>query len=626
MQQFLSSVWRIAASDAGLLRRYRRYALAVLVIAIVPALYALIYLTSVWDPNANTHALPVAIVNLDGGVQYRGHAVNVGAELTRGLVASSRFGFRTLADADSARRAVRRGDLAFAIVIPKDFSANAVPGVQPGAGKVTVILSEGNNYASAGFARRFAEDLGHQANEILNEQRWAQVLEVADGSGRSLQNLRHGIEQLRAGLQALESDLVRRNGEVAQLGAGVRQAGAELRRIEEAWPSEADLKQLRSGAQRLVTRQREVTQGIEQMRGAAARMGDGATVLQAHALSSDGLANDTVAASAPLTSLAPGAVELAGGKTQLQEGLAAASESNTRLGLGLGRFDARLGKLVDGVAVAGDAVHAVAGRLPQPAALDAMPASGKALVDATNRLRFGVEMAKAVLPPEAGKPDGSARGLADSVEPAIEVLAPVANNGSAFVPNMVAMALWLGAVMIVYVFAMQTLVQEQAGAPRLARALGKFLLPAATAAVQVLLILLTLVLGLGVVTTDLPSFAVTMLVSAWAFLAIVHLLVRAFGEAGKLLAVLLLTLQLAAGGGVLPIELSGGLFQSLHAWLPFTWAVRALRASLFGAFDNGWWQAWGVVAAVGAMALLAAAFVGQWKLVPQAQHRPPLDV
>jgi hypothetical protein len=29
---------------------------------------------------------------------------------------------------------------------------------------------------------------------------------------------------------------------------------------------------------------------------------------------------------------------------------------------------------------------------------------------------------------------------------------------------------------------------------------------------------------------------------------------------------------------------------------------------------------------VGAMALLAAAFVGQWKLVPQAQHRPPLDV
>lgn len=115
-----------------------------------------------------------------------------------------------------------------------------MPGVQAGAGKITVILSEGNNYASAGFARRFAEDLGHQANEILNEQRWAQVLELADGSGRSLQNLRAGIAQLRVGLQELENDLGRRNTELAQLSGGVRQAGVELRRIDDAWPPQAD--------------------------------------------------------------------------------------------------------------------------------------------------------------------------------------------------------------------------------------------------------------------------------------------------------------------------------------------------------------------------------------------------
>ncbi|MEO8546620.1 MAG: YhgE/Pip family protein, partial [Burkholderiaceae bacterium] len=206
MQQFFSSVWRIAASDAGLLRRFRRYALAVLVIAMVPALYALIYLTSVWDPNANTHALPVAIVNLDAGLQYRGRPVNVGAELTRSLVATGTFGFRPMSDTAVARQAVRRGEIAFAIVIPKDFSANAVPGVKAGAGKVTVILSEGNNYASAGFARRFAEDLGHRVNETLNEQRWGQVLETADGSGKTLENLRSGMTQLRTGLLDLETD------------------------------------------------------------------------------------------------------------------------------------------------------------------------------------------------------------------------------------------------------------------------------------------------------------------------------------------------------------------------------------------------------------------------------------
>ena len=101
MQSFLFSVWSIAASALALLRRFPRYAVAVLAIAVVPALYALIYLTSVWDPNANTDALPVAIVNLDSGVQYLGRAVDVGAQLTRGLLASCRCGFRTMSDAGS---------------------------------------------------------------------------------------------------------------------------------------------------------------------------------------------------------------------------------------------------------------------------------------------------------------------------------------------------------------------------------------------------------------------------------------------------------------------------------------------------------------------------------------------
>jgi len=618
MQQFLFSVWRIALSDLALLRRFPRYALAVLAIALVPALYALIYLTSVWDPNANTHALPVAIVNLDAGLQYRGRAVNVGEELIRGLVESRRFGFRTFADAATAREAVRRGELAFAIVIPRDFSANALPGMLPGAGKVTVILSEGNNYASAGFARRFAEDLGHQANEILNEQRWAQVLESADGSGRSLQDLRDGIGQLSVGLQLLEDDLKRRNNALIQLGDGLRQSGADLRRLEAAWPPDADLRQLRNGVQRLGARQRELALGLDQSQSAAVRLSEGINAWQSHDAGGD------VPAGSGADS--PGAGDMAAGRVQLQQGLAATIESNTRLGQGLGRFEPNLARLVDSLAVTGAGLRGVVAQMPPGPMLDAIPVGGKSLVDATARLRFGVERAYAVLPPAAGKPDGSARGLADSVEPALEVLAPVANNGSAFAPNMVAMALWLGAVMIVYVFAMQTLGAEHAGAPLLARVLGKFLLPATTAVVQVILIQLMLVAGLGVLMPNPVGFAATMLVSAWAFLAIVFLLLRAFGEAGKLLAVLLLTVQLAAGGGVLPIELSGGLFKAMHAWLPFTWAVRALRVSLFGAFDNNGWQAWGIVAGIGALALLACVFFGRWLLIEDAQRRPPLDL
>ena len=168
----LRDLGRIVRSEVDLFRRFPRLVLAALAIALVPAFYALIYLASVWEPNAKTNGLPVAIVNLDRGVNYRGHAINMGQELTQELIQSETFGFKSFTDPAQARQSVAQGALAFAVIIPKDFSANAVPGDRQGGARLMVILSEGNNYAAASFARRFAEDVGHRANEALNEKRW----------------------------------------------------------------------------------------------------------------------------------------------------------------------------------------------------------------------------------------------------------------------------------------------------------------------------------------------------------------------------------------------------------------------------------------------------------------------
>jgi putative membrane protein len=191
---------------------------------------------------------------------------------------------------------------------------------------------------------------------------------------------------------------------------------------------------------------------------------------------------------------------------------------------------------------------------------------------------------------------------------------------------MVAMALWLGAVMSAYIFNMGTLQDTHTNAPRLAKALGKFAFPAVVSLLQVALTFSMLVFGLGINAPDYLSFALTMMAASLTFLAVVFLLLRLFGEAGKLIAVLLLTLQLAAGGGVMPIELSGGFFQLVHEWLPFTWVIKAFRASLFGAFNNGWTEALMVVVAGGISALLLAAWAGKWRVVPADQYKPGIDV
>jgi putative membrane protein len=616
LKDFAHATWRIVRSDLLLFKRFPRLRLAALAIAVVPAAYALIYLSSVWDPTAKTNTLPVGIVNLDEGFGYHGRAINVGADLTAELIRLGTFGYRTLGDAQVARQAVRRGTLAFAVIIPQDFSASAVPGDRPGAGKITVVLSEGNNYAAASFARRFAIDLGHQVNETLNEKRWEQVLVSVDGTGEKLGKLKAGVVQLQAGAKSLNENMGRYNGTAAQLVTGFKQVGSGIRTMEPLLPSDEDLKSLKAGTSRLALRQREMGTGLERLQAGARQLTEGATLMKEET------------ADLPFIGerISSKAGELAAGGKQLAEGLTTVLEANDRMSRGATRIDGVTGKLVDGMSALSEGIHSMADKLPEDSRLDAFGRGGDELARGAARLRAGIELVDSVLPASVGKLDGSARGLADSVEPALEVLAPVANNGSAFAPNMIAMALWMGAVMAVYLFNVRVLSIEHDSASALAKTLGKFAVPALIVLVQTFLTFLILVYGLGIAVPNYLTFTLSMIVAGQAFLAIVYLLLRAFGEAGKLFVVLLLTLQLAAGGGVIPIELTGDFFQAVHDWLPFSWVIKTFRASLFGAYDHGWLHAWTDVILSGVLALLLAKYVRRWKMVAAAGYKPGIEV
>ena len=108
--------------------------------------------------------------------------VNVGQELSDMLKAQARFDYQLMDDEAAARAKVKQGQLAFALIIPKNFSANAVPGEQVGAGQLVVFASQGNHLESARIAQQFATELGHKINESLNTKRWSLVLVNAAGA------------------------------------------------------------------------------------------------------------------------------------------------------------------------------------------------------------------------------------------------------------------------------------------------------------------------------------------------------------------------------------------------------------------------------------------------------------
>ncbi|MFO1328196.1 MAG: YhgE/Pip domain-containing protein [Rubrivivax sp.] len=670
--RFWQVIARLARHDASLLRRWPRVAWAALGLAFVPAIYALIYLTSVWSPGARTQALPALVVNADRGADFMGRPVKLGEELVRRLKERPTFGYQLSSDEQAARRAVTEGRAQFALLIAPDFSERALNAHEPGAARLVIYVSEGNDYSGAGFAKRFAPELARQVNEALNRERWTVVLQRAAGAQVSLDELHTGVQRLlgatheltqgtgslrqgstelaRGLQQAQDAAQALRQGTaqsalaVGRLSDGMKRLNAGLRQAAQRWPADTELQALVGGSQALAEGHVQLGQGLVVLHDGAVELRDGAGRLRA-----EGerllLVGDRVGAAAG---------QLQDGAGRLADGLSQAREATDRLSGAADRVHSGTRAIADGLTPAGSVLRQTVQTLPADDELQRLAggvgqleggAAGLAgglqvlnggaqklqaalarLDGGAQQLAGGLQAVASALPDPPPIAGGSASGLAGSVQPQIEVAAPVPANGAGFAPNFIAVALWAGATLCSFIWPLRRLPDTQPPGRPLATALGKLVMPAALACTQAMVVWLMLETALPVAMPGGWRLVVTLLVAAVAFLAILLALVRLLGETGKAVALLLLITQISAAGGTLPVALTTDFHRAIHPFLPFTWVIRALRAAMFGAFEGAWAPALGVLAAAGGAALLLAAYVGRWKRVPVEDYRPALDI
>jgi putative membrane protein len=640
---FFSHIVLVFRLEAHMFVRFPKLFAATLAVALVPALYAFIYLASVWDPASRIGVLPVGLVNLDQGVEYRGQVFNAGWEVAATLHRKQTFAFQDFAAEEEARAQVRRGALAFALVIPRDFSSNAIPGQEAGAGKLVVVTSEGNNFESALLARNFARELGHDVNEHLNERRWKLVLLSAAGSQRSVDQLRNGVEQLRSGAHALSkgmqplmdgaqqsaSGAQRVNSAVDQLNNGVRQLGAGLKTLDSKRPRNSDLDRLKAGAEQLASGHAELAKGMSALQ-------TGSQTLRGHVTDVRDQTRDSLVMS---TLVGDNLNQLLGGMVQLDTGLHTATEAQGRLADGANTLNAGVGSLTDGMRTMNQALRTMVQKLPEDSQLDELDRGTDALMVASARLAEGAHTAKQgadrisagmdllsdSLPTDVDKPDGSAQGLANSVEPIVQVEAPVPNSGSGFAPNIIPAALWLGAGVAAFLIHIRVLPKSAQTFSGPAKLIGKITIPTLIVLLQAALVYATVAWGLGIPIARPLLFALTLALSAATFLFIVVALTRMLGDAGKALAMVFLAVQLSSSGGILPVELSGTLFSNISPWLPLTWVVRAMKVSMFDAYGGAWQHPLAVIALTCLGALASACWLGHWRYVRTTLLRPAVD-
>ena len=293
-----------------------------------------------------------------------------------------------------------------------------------------------------------------------------------------------------------------------------------------------------------------------------------------------------------------------------------------------------------GLGAMGAGVRTMVNKMPRDAQLDKLLGGSTTLEagsaelagglekidDGARHLSGGIDLLVGSLPADAQAVSGSAKGLANSVEPSVEVAAPVQNNGSSFASNIIPAALWLGAGIAAFLIHVRLQPRQARDFSRPAQMLGKIAVPSAIVLLQALFVMLSVFFLLRIQVAHPFAFALTLAVSSLTFVTIVFALTRALGDAGKALALLFLAVQLSSSGGILPVELSGHVFMGISPWLPLTWVVRAIKACLFDAYDGAWLLPLSLVAVAGLLAAVMATLVGRWRFVDAENVRPALDI
>ena len=111
---------------------------------------------------------------------------------------------------------------------------------------------------------------------------------------------------------------------------------------------------------------------------------------------------------------------------------------------------------------------------------------------------------------------------------------------------------------------------------------GKLLLFMTIAVIQALIVSLGDLYILKIYCVNPVLFVLGSVFTSIVFTFIVYSLVSVFGNVGKVIAIILLVLQVAGSGGTFPIQLTPRFFQIINPYLPFTYCISFAREAIGG--------------------------------------------
>ncbi|MBU3091110.1 YhgE/Pip domain-containing protein [Clostridium sp. CF011] len=272
--------------------------------------------------------------------------------------------------------------------------------------------------------------------------------------------------------------------------------------------------------------------------------------------------------------LSGGSGALSGGLAQFSQKMPALADGTSKLNAGsaeltkgISTLNGKLPELKDGVSKLDDGTNKLDGGMTELA--DGSKELNKKLADGHKDLSSSL------------KNDSKTMGETFS-QPVVmdqKPINPVKTYGEGFTPYFIPLSLWVGALMMFFVITDK--VDADIAASPASVVAGKFLSYGAIGAMQAVLASGAVML-LGLRPSNILLYFLFNIFLSNVFIAIIQCMVFLLGQAGRLISIVLLILQLTSCAGTFPIEVVPNLFKVLNPFMPFTYAVSGLREVVSG--------------------------------------------
>lgn len=184
-------------------------------ISLIPALYNIIFLSSMWDPYGQLSDLPVAVVNNDKEASYNGNTMAIGKDMVSNLKENKTLDFHFV-DEEEGKKGLEDGNYYMVVTLPSDLSEKAASILtnHPEQMQIDYQTSSGHSFIASKMSDsamiQLKQNVSTNVTETYTKALFNKMVDLKDGMSQvasGSEKLTDGANQLVAGSQTLTTNL-----------------------------------------------------------------------------------------------------------------------------------------------------------------------------------------------------------------------------------------------------------------------------------------------------------------------------------------------------------------------------------------------------------------------------------